>query len=87
MTSNYTQLLGFPWSEMKKYSKLVNYTAMGQCLPICFTKNSTSAACVSVYPKSWKKSIFKAIVQSIKMECLYPRQDKQPCLRLLDIAE
>jgi hypothetical protein len=67
MTSNYTQLLGFPWYENKKYSKLVNYTARGQGLPICFTRNTMNAGCVSVNPKTWKKNISKAIVQSIKM--------------------
>ena len=67
MTSNNTQLLGFPWSESKKYFKLVNYIAMGQGLPICFTRNSTNAGCFSMNPQTWEKNISKTVVQSIKM--------------------
>ena len=36
VTSNYFQLLGFPWSESKQYFKLVKHTAVGQSLTICF---------------------------------------------------
>ena len=57
MTSNNTQLLGFPWSESKKYSKLVNYTAVDQGLPICLTRSSTNNGCLSVDPQTWKKNI------------------------------
>ena len=67
MTSNNTQLLGFPWSESKKYSKLAKHTSMGQGLPICFTRNSANAGCVLVAPQTWKKTISKTVVQSIKM--------------------
>lgn len=51
VTSSNTQLLGFPLSESKKYSKLVNYTAMGQGLPIYFTRKSANAGCVRVDPQ------------------------------------
>ena len=66
-TSSNTQLLGFPWSESKKYFKLVNYTAIGQGLCICFTRNSINAGNVLVDPQTWKKNLSKTIVQSIKM--------------------
>ena len=57
VTLKKTQLLGFPWSESKKYCKLVNYTAVGQGLPICLTRNSTNNGCLSVDPQTWKKNI------------------------------
>ena len=63
MTSNNTQLLGLPWSESKKYFKSVSYTAMGQELPISFTRNIINAGCVSVHPQIWKKNISKTVVQ------------------------
>jgi hypothetical protein len=62
MTSNNTQLLGLPWSESKKYFKSVSYTAMGQELPISFTRNIINAGCVSVHPQIWKKNISKTVV-------------------------
>lgn len=85
VTSNNSQLLEFPWSESKKYSKLVNYTAMGQGLPICFTRNSANAGCVSVDSQAWKKNISKTVVRALRWECLYLRLDRLPRLRLLDI--
>lgn len=66
--SNITQLLGFPWSQRKTYSKLVNYTALVQGLPVCFTGNRTKAGCVCVDSQIWKKIISKTLVQSIKMD-------------------
>lgn len=67
VTLNNTRLLGFPWSKSKIYFKLLNYTAVGQGLPICFTGNSTNARCFPVDPQTWKKTIFKTIVQSTVM--------------------
>ena len=61
-------MLGFPWSESKKYSKLVSYIAIGQGLLTCFTRNSTNAGCVPVDPQTWKKNISKTVVQNIKIE-------------------
>jgi hypothetical protein len=40
---------------------------MGLGLPICFTRNSTSAGCVSVDPQTRKKNVFKTVVQIIKI--------------------
>ena len=62
VTSNNSQLLGFFFSESEKYSKLVNCTAMGQDLPICFTRNSANAGCVSVDPQTWKKNASRIVV-------------------------
>jgi hypothetical protein len=67
MTFNNIQLLGFPWSESKKYFKLMNYIATGQGLPICFTRNSTNAGCFSMNPQTWEKNISKTVVQSMKI--------------------
>jgi hypothetical protein len=50
VTFNNTQLLGFPWSEGKNSFKLMNYSAVGQNLPICFTINSTKDICASMDP-------------------------------------
>jgi hypothetical protein len=76
VTSNNTQMLRFPWSESKKYFKLVNYIAMGQGLPICFTRNSTNVGCVFVHPQAWKKNIFKTVVQSIRIGMPISRTSK-----------
>ena len=76
MTSNNTQMLRFPWSESKKYFKLVNYIAMGQGLPICFTRNSTNAGCFSMNPQTWEKNISKTVVQSMKIGMPISRTSK-----------
>lgn len=80
MTSTNTQLLGFQGSESKKYSQLVNYTALGEDLPICFTRNSINVGFVSVDPQTRKK--YKAL----RWESLYLSLDKLPFLRLLHLV-
>lgn len=57
---------------------------MGQGLPICLTRNSTSAECVSVHPQIWRKNISKTVVQSTKVGM--PISQTEQAALLLDLA-
>jgi hypothetical protein len=84
-TSNSTQLLVFPWSESKKYSKLVNDTAMCQDLFVLL-EIVPMLDVFFVDPQTWRKSISKTIVQTLGWKCLCLRLDKLPCLGFLDLV-